>query len=143
MICLYCNKEFEIPACKYFERNTRGKFCSRPHWILGWRYSTEEFRKTKNPVEISPIFYKHQKPLRKTKCKKCGLYFEISISILDKGYGKFCSKKCAALSLRKRVKVICEYCGIEFERRLYHYIHDGKHRYCSPKCRIKGRIIIR
>jgi very-short-patch-repair endonuclease len=55
---------------------------------------------------------------------------------VKKGGGKFCSKKCADLGKRKRVKRICLSCGKEFEV-IECLVKEGYGKFCSGKCHAK------
>jgi len=70
----------------------------------------------------------------KTICSWCGIEFESPISSINKGYGKFCSKKCADYSRVKKEIKICPICGKEFTTTPSE-IKRNRGIFCSHKCR--------
>jgi hypothetical protein len=71
----------------------------------------------------------------KTNCKQCNREFEVWPSYLKLGWGKFCSKECAGLSMEKKVKCICLVCKDEFFVPPSHKGGErGAGKYCSREC---------
>jgi G:T-mismatch repair DNA endonuclease (very short patch repair protein) len=66
-------------------------------------------------------------------CLVCGREFRVKPSVVTRGHGKFCSKKCEAEYRKKRVKLICEQCGKEYEV-WESVLKQSKSRFCSKKC---------
>lgn len=73
----------------------------------------------------------------KKTCEYCGKEFYTDKYLIKKGWGRFCSNKCAGLSLRKRVTCVCKYCGKEFEE-IPSRIKEGRGIYCSNECKYKA-----
>jgi|SRR5208337_470498 len=67
-------------------------------------------------------------------CKKCYKFF------LGQKKRKYCSKECAHLGSRKKVKKNCVCCGNEYERH-FSAIIRGNSKYCSHECRIKYAVM--
>jgi hypothetical protein len=67
-------------------------------------------------------------------CEECGEPFEVRPSVIKKGKGKYCSKKCSGLARRNKVKQLCPVCGKTFEV-FPSDIKLGRGKYCSLKCR--------
>ena len=74
---------------------------------------------------------------RKTKllkyCEICGTPFEESLSRIQRGHGKYCSRACLYESLQKSITVICKTCGKRFIVKPSK-IKKGRGNYCSRKC---------
>jgi 5-methylcytosine-specific restriction endonuclease McrA len=80
----------------------------------------------------------------KIKCLNCNKEFEVTQSEVNRGYGKFCSRSCAAIYRNKKrlkaekVKLICQYCGNTYtkEIREIKQLHKKgmESKYCSIKC---------
>ena len=81
-------------------------------------------------------------------CKTCGKEFEVPLSVIKYGGGKYCSQKCFYISREgkhnyadtKKVKRICKFCGKSF----YTYsspstIKRGMGKFCSRLCQGKWR----
>lgn len=82
-------------------------------------------------------------------CEICGTEFPISPSLIKKGYGRFCSRKCAGECHSKNIRGennhswkggkimrICEICGTKFSLHPSLTKND-EGRFCSPKCQSK------
>jgi hypothetical protein len=66
-------------------------------------------------------------------CESCGATFHIKPSQIKEGRGRFCSRKCYAIWMSKKVKCICKTCKSEF----YVKPSDIKNRrvaFCSATC---------
>lgn len=70
----------------------------------------------------------NQMPI-KVKCQVCGKTFPAKRYLVEKGYGKYCGKKCADLGLSKKIEVICETCGRQFPS-----VPSRNAKYCSREC---------
>jgi len=100
-ICNVCGAE-------YYSRKHGSKYCSKKCVYLG--------RPKRQKVRID------------VSCKGCGKTFGAKKSEVRRGKSNFCSKTCLA-SFRKRIRtIICEKCGVTFER------HNTHRRYCSREC---------
>jgi len=66
-------------------------------------------------------------------CRICKKEFYVIPSRIEKGGGKFCSKKCYGLFQRKRLKRKCKMCGKEFWVTPSR-IKNGDVNHCSQKC---------
>jgi G:T-mismatch repair DNA endonuclease (very short patch repair protein) len=67
-------------------------------------------------------------------CKNCGKYFESKITSKI-----FCSKKCGSIyyiknPIKHRYIMVCNYCGISFEKTLANKPDINENHYCSPEC---------
>lgn len=70
------------------------------------------------------------------KCLYCGKEFKTTLSQLNAGYGKYCSKKCSYNSLRNGKTKLCPICKNEF------YVKKSafkRRKYCSRSCANKAR----
>jgi len=87
------------------------------------------------------------RPTVSRKCKECGKHFEVPVSEVKRGYGKFCSLSCSATygnrlrakKPKRQVELICEQCGKTFMRteqyiRKMHKYTDFEPRFCSRNC---------
>jgi very-short-patch-repair endonuclease/endogenous inhibitor of DNA gyrase (YacG/DUF329 family) len=109
-VCLVCGKEFEVEKSR-----KDAKFCSRRCYL--------EYKRVKEKEElVSKV------------CLSCGKVF--FVKRYDALKRKFCSKKCARLGIRKKVKVKCLNCGKEFE--VWKYEVSMK-KFCSYDCCYKYR----
>lgn len=81
-----------------------------------------------------------------TRCKSCGVEFNVRPSYLKKGRGKFCSNKCRGKAdtmlrskenspLYKNINRVrkCETCGTEFKIRPFQ-VTSTERKCCSKKC---------
>ena len=79
-------------------------------------------------------------------CEICGTKFPVKPSLIRKGYGRFCTRKCMGIWFSEhrcgkknprwqggKTKRICQTCGIEFPVDSSE-IRRGKEKYCSKKC---------
>lgn len=109
-----CGKEFY--AKKSEVELGRGKFCSK------------ECHGKSKTTQVNCI------------CKNCKKEFTVCRASFERGEGKFCSKKCFGESIKvDNIKLICEYCGNEFEIKpgKQKRVRNGKleeRKYCSKKC---------
>jgi very-short-patch-repair endonuclease/endogenous inhibitor of DNA gyrase (YacG/DUF329 family) len=104
-VCLICGKEFEV-----IEGRKDAKCCSRKCYM--------EYKRMKEKEML----------VRKV-CLNCGKEFFVVKHMASKR--KFCSKECAYLGVRKRVKVKCLNCGKEFEV----WRHEvSRKKFCSYDC---------
>ena len=68
-------------------------------------------------------------------CIQCGETFHASVSEVNRGNGKFCSKKCCGLfNVKEKVHKICAYCGSDFSIHGCYERRKGGGRFCSLKC---------
>jgi hypothetical protein len=83
-------------------------------------------------------------------CKQCGKEFQASPSLIKKGKGKYCSKKCYNLYINEkgllvgknnphynRMEIICKQCGKIFDV-TQSQIKRGRGVYCSKECKCKS-----
>ena len=61
-------------------------------------------------------------------CKGCNKPYRAKPSEIHRGKGNFCSRQCYFEWRKKNRMIVCEKCGISFER------HNAKRRYCSRAC---------
>ena len=123
-ICKFCGKEFEITPSKI--RGNRGFYCGK---ICYYQDRSRRFSGENNPSFKEKIL---------RKCQRCGKEFPVIPSRVEKGFGKYCSKKCF---YGEKIKRICRFCGKEFEKRrseLNGQIKAGS--YCCKECQSKDRI---
>ena len=73
-------------------------------------------------------------------CAQCGQTFETTLSRVNQGAGKHCSKACAASALRNRVTVQCATCAKPILRKPSDLVGKS-HSYCSKACADKGLIL--
>jgi very-short-patch-repair endonuclease len=74
-------------------------------------------------------------------CQQCGKPFGAKKTLVEKGYGKYCSKRCADQALKGGgprwkggpVTVNCAICNKEFEAPKY-LLEKGQGKYCSRRC---------
>lgn len=67
-------------------------------------------------------------------CLVCGKEFSPVRYHVERGNGRFCSRRCARIDQAKswsRPPLKCEHCGIEFPWKL---VHGNPQRFCSPRC---------
>jgi endogenous inhibitor of DNA gyrase (YacG/DUF329 family) len=65
-------------------------------------------------------------------CEICGKEFTRNPASVNKGHGRFCSKRCSGISQRKdKVSVSCVNCGNDF---LVHPYRAETARFCSVEC---------
>src|SRR6266403_5933425 len=69
-------------------------------------------------------------------CKICEKEFKAASSVVKKGHGKYCSKRCESLGKTTRVKLACKFCKRRF---LVVRSRNKKARYCSVKCWARAR----
>jgi len=69
----------------------------------------------------------------KRTCIQCGVEFETPQYEINRGRGKFCSRKCYHNSPKKRIKRICNYCKSEFEV-IPSQVKYSRGKFCSAKC---------
>lgn len=73
-------------------------------------------------------------------CEQCGTNFKALRAEVNRGGGRFCSRKCVLESKKKRWAGKCEFCGKEFEAADN---LKGIKRFCSRQCKKKSQIKIR
>jgi len=80
-------------------------------------------------------------------CLTCGKEFYTYQRLINKGWGRYCSKKCRGVAERGenapswkggKIKCICKICGVEFETILSN-INTGQGKYCSRECYYKAK----
>lgn len=144
VICQQCGKKFEAYL------SDRKKYCSREcYWkfkkgkkILHIDYEklaksnserivSPKTRETiSNSLKGHPNWNKKESTKIKRICKICGKEFYVYPSVIKKGNGKYCSKKCKDDSLKNQIKRICPICNKEFS------IPPSNNKiFCSKKCR--------
>jgi len=69
--------------------------------------------------------------MKKVQCQNCGKEFEVVGWLV--GCRKFCSRRCADLYKRERVKRVCLNCGKEFEV-WRSRVKKGYGKFCSRRC---------
>lgn len=83
-------------------------------------------------------------------CETCGKNFYASPGHIAKGWGRFCSRKCSAETLRGDkhpswkgglVSCTCQYCGGKFKIKPSH-VAVGEGKYCSRECFKKAKSTI-
>jgi hypothetical protein len=76
------------------------------------------------------------------KCANCGIDTTTDGRYKRRSYkNAFCSTECRDEYRRNRVKVICAYCGIEFERIPCHAVDPRcEQSFCSSECSSKSRL---
>ena len=127
--CQNCGKKFYVAPYKI--KIGKGKFCSKKCHNI-WM--------SKNQRGENSPFWKVNK--LKRNCIICDKSFYTKLSIIKKGNGKFCSKKCRGIWLKGKnnpawcggdIKRICQLCGKEFytSRR---QIKKGGGKFCSCRC---------
>ncbi len=62
-------------------------------------------------------------------------------SFVGRSYSKYCSEKCQHDAHKKKVFILCAYCGTQFETKPYH-VRKGR-KYCSSKCSDRASAIAR
>jgi very-short-patch-repair endonuclease len=72
-----------------------------------------------------------------TKCLYCGKEFKIFMRDIRRNWGKFCSRKCAFASKRKKIERICKFCGKTFYVEP-HRVKRNEGIYCSHQCSFKA-----
>jgi hypothetical protein len=139
--CETCGKVFK-PKPALVARG-RGRFCSQPCRGLAQRR-----RVTRTCERCSCIFTvepnrKGQRfccrscyigpsgASREIECLTCGKIVKVKASALDKGNGKYCSRKCYWSAVwKRRVRLRCKRC-----QRIFAVRPSAQHRrYCSQKC---------
>lgn len=71
-------------------------------------------------------------------CPHCGTTFSVTPHIKKKYCSKGCSSKALAEKSKKRVIVLCAYCGEETEK-IPSHVADGKNNFCSTACHGKWK----
>lgn len=102
------------------KKNHRKVYCSNECFKLDKHLSGEK----NNPKFTVP-------------CHGCGELFKTSKRELDKGGGKYCTRKC--LHNSQRLIIICSYCGKQTTKSRSHI--RNKHIYCSRSCWIASHHI--
>ncbi|MBU0613075.1 HNH endonuclease [Patescibacteria group bacterium] len=75
-----------------------------------------------------------------SKCKICSKEFYVKPSHQKLGYGKYCSRDCAAQGRRKGKYILCEICGSEVWKMPKHIRNSKSKKYfCSKSCQTKWR----
>lgn len=108
--CKHCGKKFSVDQ----SRVTRGQgiYCSS-------KCMSADLTGPSNP---------HWKRVER-KCIKCGKIFSVGQATVKRGFGKYCSVECR----EKRAKVVCAYCGKEYET--YESKVKLGAKYCSNECK--------
>lgn len=73
-------------------------------------------------------------------CKQCGAAFDAKPSHVARGFAKYCSRKCSALSQRTGKDVVCGTCGMRIYRvpKYLKLSKSGKF-FCSKRCQTHWR----
>lgn len=132
--CEICGKKFEVTPS--VAKKGWGRFCSMACYSK-WQSKARRGRRNSNwkGGEAERI------------CETCGEKFKVIKALVRCGGGRFCSKEChyrwksENLTGKKapgwkggrKVGVVCECCGKEFQAWLSH-IQRGNSRFCSRKC---------
>lgn len=121
--CASCGKDFEVFACR------TGLYCSRKcanAGLIG-----------KSAGEKNPSWAGGPETC---SCQICGAEFKTKQANIDRGWGRFCSRKCKVLAqFTEMVELACDVCGVLFKRypsdvaKSAAREHEGVH--CSKKCR--------
>ena len=72
-----------------------------------------------------------RKEMKRIQCQNCGKEFEVAEWLVERK--KFCSRRCADLYKRRRVKRVCLNCGKEFEV-WRSAVGKGYGKFCSRRC---------
>lgn len=70
-------------------------------------------------------------------CQNCNKEMRVEPARLAKGWGKYCSNRCAREHREKLMHSVCPYCGRKFRRRF------AVQKYCSKLCGDSSRVINR
>lgn len=114
-ICEVCGKEF-YTYIRPSGGHEKGRFCSiacRGKWIK------ENINKREKRI-----------------CPVCDSEFEAMQCIINRGGGKYCSRKCVAIARSKKVKIKCKNCGKILE---VHFFRKDEATFCSKKCDYEWR----
>lgn len=152
-VCRQCGREFFAENAKI--NAGLAKFCSRKCYHLSTRNAIEKLcLNCGNIMLVRPsegarkycsakCMYTHRtKTSRTTRtCEICGKQFDILLSWIKKGGGKFCSNECKHASLVKGlVRRVCKQCGGAFEVFPYK-VKNGRGKFCSKQCQYVWRSI--
>ncbi|WP_461247694.1 HNH endonuclease [Treponema sp. R6D11] len=85
------------------------------------------------------VFHKKPESYVERICPKCGKSFQVHKAQINRGQGKYCSKKCAVSHQPRKknthIKQICVVCGKKLERHPSDMQKSiNKKVFCSPKC---------
>ena len=72
-------------------------------------------------------------------CAQCAGAFAARTDLIQRGYGRFCSRSCSQLAQRQSSPLTCEQCGTIFHRGV---AKRKKRSYCSPDCYLKATIAV-
>lgn len=73
-------------------------------------------------------------------CEKCNRRFTTRLSLVKRGWGKYCSRKCQYSSHKTGVFLACNICGVEIYRRKARLSRSKSGKYfCSKTCQTKWR----
>lgn len=100
--CLKCGSEFLVIKSREKKATYCSLKCKHSDMKRAW-----EIKKGKN-----------------RKCLICGKSFYAQEKLIEKGLAKFCSRKCCAISKRKRVGI--EYKGVFYSENKSGYLHGGR-----------------
>ncbi len=78
----------------------------------------------------------HKRKGKQYSCLKCGKEFVERLVPAQKTLPKYCSQTCSQLARRKRIIVVCDNCGEDFER-VINKLKNSKHgkNFCSRDCK--------
>lgn len=135
--CLSCGKSFKQKHDeKYCSLKCVGVAHTKPK--ENCLYCGREYKRhgSNNNYCSRECYFKSREHTERV-CLNCGITYRP----IKQGKGVYCSKTCAGLAHRKRVKATCLHCGKEFEVIPSHSdINNGK--YCSKICANQSRKLI-
>jgi hypothetical protein len=152
--CLNCGASFLVYP--YQVRGGGGKFCSNKCYHDSMRNTIEcECDNCGKMFQTYPSSIKNGRKYCSQECAgnarltsvmvncpQCGKEFRVTTNRLNRGEGKYCSRKCVQMSQKvDKIKRVCLHCGKEFEVFPY-VIKDGHGDYCSKKCWYASRPLI-
>ena len=70
-------------------------------------------------------------------CAACGKQFVTMQSRIDKGNGKYCSRKCNSQGQQRRVKITCVTCSKQFDA-CVGSVKKGYSKFCDAQCYFKS-----
>ena len=153
IICLNCNKEFEVDKsrikAKYCSRKCKGEYTKKNSGsVRKCTVCNKDFYAKGNPIGkkicSKECRYKFSKKGKYVECDNCGKLIYKNQSSLKRNKNSFCSVECANQYQKcEKIQLICKICGNDFVK----YPSDIKHskirgweiKYCSIKCRDKDQ----
>lgn len=139
-VCKTCKREFEVQAhatdtAKYCSRECQHEGRRKKHPVLVCEYCGQDFQVSPHRVAEGARFCSREcfnnsvKPSRAKQkvCRFCGETFTGANK-------KYCSRKCWHETMKERITLNCEYCGVEFETTL-----TTGQAHCSKECAYAAR----